>query len=63
MKSLTNNRWFRRLGLASVAALSLVAVTMTTTAAQAHGWGGFPIGHHAFFGGHHYSHSYYRHWR
>ena len=37
--SLTQNRWFRRFGLGAVAALSLVAATMTTVPAQAHEYG------------------------
>lgn len=33
--SLTQNRWFRRLGYAAIAALSLGALAMPTAAAQA----------------------------
>jgi hypothetical protein len=37
--SLMQNRWFRRLGLGTIAALSLGAAVMTTAPAQAHDYG------------------------
>ena len=37
--SLTQNRWFRRLGLGAIAAVSLGAAVMTSPPAQAHDFG------------------------
>jgi hypothetical protein len=37
--SLTQNRWFRRLGLGTMTALSLGAAVMTIAPAQAHDYG------------------------
>ena len=37
--SLTQNRWFRRLGFGAIAAVALSVTAMTTAPAQAHEYG------------------------
>jgi hypothetical protein len=68
--SLTQNRWFRRLGFAGIAALGLGISAMLTNPAQAHEFGyRAPVVHHAAFfpriffgyGGAHHGH-YGDHW-
>jgi hypothetical protein len=76
--SLTQNRWFRRLGLGTIAALSLGVAVMTTAPAQAHDYGynyrGPVATHHVayfprfffgFGGGQHWNHydRWDHHWR
>ena len=71
--SLTQNRWFRRLGLGTIAALSLGVAVMTTAPAQAQDYGYYnrgPVMSHraayfprfffGFGGGQHWHH--YDHW-
>jgi hypothetical protein len=72
--SLTQNRWFRRLGFGAIAAVGIGLTAMTAAPAQAHDYGyrGPMISHHAsyfprFFSGfgggyHHWYHRDY-HWR
>jgi hypothetical protein len=71
MSSLTQNRWFRRLGVGAVAALSLFAITTSNNPAQAHSMvARAPVVamHHVsyvprfFFGGYGWHH-WYHHWR
>lgn len=49
--SLTQNRWFRRFGLAAIAAVALGTAAMTTAPAQAHEYGyrGPVIAYHASY--------------
>jgi len=74
--SLTQNRWFRRLGFGALAAVALGTAAMTTVPAQAREFGYYhpaPVVQHAAFfprfffgvGGHHWDHHdrWDHHWR